>query len=381
VRSDPSLKADPAMAALGRMDPREMDLTVQFSGSERDYVFCNRGGTSFDDVSLVSGLDHPGDARGLAILDLDRDGWPDLALANANTPQLVLFRNRQGDARKEGTGPPPAIAFRFVGGKKDAVPAPDGGGEKWSPRDGYGAQVKVALGTGTLLREQRCGEGMSSQNSATLLVGLGDAARAKDVRVRWPSGRTTELGAVDAGTLVTVFENPAENGGQPARLEPYRPAGAALALANALAKPRPRSAGAQLSAPNLPALAEDGLVVYTSMATWCQVCRGELPQVARLRESFAAGEVELVAVPIDATDDEAKLSSYLATYHPRYDLRADLGHDPVFRGNFSGVVQAATGLDGLPSSVVTDRSGRVVHAMAGVPSVSDLRRLRKNLPR
>ena len=53
----------------------------------------------------------------------------------------------------------------------------------------------------------------------------------------------------------------------------------------------------------------------------------------------------------------------------------------MFRGAFSGVVQAATGLDGLPSSVVTDRSGRVIHAMAGVPSVSDLRRLRKNLPR
>ena len=366
------------MAALGRMDPREMDLTVQFSGGERDYVFCNRGGTSFDDVSLVSGLDHPGDARGLAILDLDRDGWVDLALANANTPQLVFFRNRQGDTRKDAAAPPPAIAIRFVGGKKGATP---GGGEKWSPRDGYGAQVRVDLGTGTLLREHRCGEGMSSQNSSTLLVGLGKAARAKDVSVRWPSGRTTALGAVDAGTLVTVFENPADNGGQPARLETYRPASAGLALAAAGAKPRPRSGGAQLSAEHLPALAPDGLVVYTSMATWCQVCRGELPQIARLRESFPGDEVELVAVPIDANDDDAKLSHYLATYSPRYDLRADLGRDPVFRGNFSGVVQAATGLDGLPSSVVTDRSGRVVHAMAGVPSVSDLRRLRKNLPR
>lgn len=366
------------MAALGRMDPREMDLSVQFSGSERDYVFCNRDGKSFDDVSLVSGLDHPGDARGLAILDLDRDGWVDLALVNANTPQLVFFRNRQGDTRKDGGAPPPVLAFRFVGGKRDGAP---GSGERWSPRDGYGAQVRVDLGGATLLREHRCGEGMSSQNSSTMLVGLGEAARARDIQVRWPSGRTSALGAVDAGTLVTVFEDPAENGGQMTRLEPYRPIGAGLALAAASAKPRPRAGVVPLRAPRLPALAEDGLVVYTSMATWCQVCRGELPQFARLRESFAGDEVELVAVPIDANDDDAMLARYVATYGPGYHLRADLGRDPVFRGHFSGFVQAGTGLDGLPSSVITDRSGRVVHAMAGVPSVSDLRRLRRNLGR
>ena len=376
MRSDPNLKSNPAMAALGRMDPREMDLTVQFSGSERDYVFCNRGGKSFDDLSLVSGLDHPGDARGLATFDYDRDGWVDLALANANTPQLVFFRNRQGDVKAAGAAPP-VLAFRFVGGKRDGVPA--GGGERWTPRDGYGAQVRVSLGGATLLREHRCGEGMSSQNSSVLLVGIGDAGRAATVEVRWPSGRTSSVGAVDAGTLVTVFEDPAENGGRAARLAPYRaaPPEAAIALASGAAKPRP--SGVALDGGRVPGIADDGLVVYTSMATWCGVCKGELPQIARLRESFAATEVGLVAVPIDTTDDDAKLERYVAAFQPRYDLRTDLGRDPVFRGVFSGVVQAATGLDGLPSTIVTDKDGRVLHAMAGVPSVSDLRRLRKNL--
>ena len=374
MRSDPSLKTNPAMAALGRMDPREMDLTVQFSGNERDYVFCNRGGKSFDDVSLVSGLDHPGDARGLATFDYDRDGWVDLALANANTPQLVFFRNRQGEGKAAGA--PPVVAFRFVGGKRDGVPA--GGGERWTPRDGYGAQVRVTLGGATLLREHRCGEGMSSQNSSVLLVGIGDAPRAADVEVKWPSGRSSKVGAVDAGTLVTVFEDPAENGGRPARIAPYRaPHEAALAVAHGPA--RPKSPGAFLNGARMPGIADDGLVVYTSMATWCAVCKGELPQIARLRESFADGEVGLVAVPIDPADDDATLERYVAAFQPKYALRTDLGRDPVFRGVFSGVVQAATGLDGLPSSIVTDKDGRVVHAMAGVPSVSDLRRLRKNL--
>jgi len=371
VRSDPTLKGDPAMAMLGRSDPREMDLTVQFSGGERDYIFSNRTGKSFDDVSLISGLDDPADARSIALFDLDRDGWVDVALANANNPQLRFYRNKQGDG---GTGaPPPSIALRFVGGRRDASAAAPT--ERWSARDGYGAQVRVDLGEGVLLREHRCGEGMASQNSATMLVGLGEGASAKGVAVKWPSGRTSEVGPVDAGSLVTVYENPADNGGRPARIESYRPTATLAWNAN---NGRPRAGGPTLVAPALPALAEDGLVVYTSMATWCAVCKGELPQIARLRESFGADEVELVAVPIDATDDDAKLAGYVTANAPRYHLRSDLGRDPAFRAGFSGIVQMTTGLDGLPSSVVTDRSGRVLHAGTGVPTVSDLRRLRRN---
>jgi thiol-disulfide isomerase/thioredoxin len=217
---------------------------------------------------------------------------------------------------------------------------------------------------------------MASQNSATMLVGLGAGGAAKGVAVKWPSGRTSEVGPVEAGSLVTVFENPADNGGRAARIEPYRP-NAMLAWSTA-GNGRPRAGGPTLVAPALPPLAEDGLVVYTSMATWCAVCKGELPQIARLRESFAPDEVELVAVPVDAADDDAKLAGYVTAHAPRYHLRSDLGRDPAFRAGFSGIVQMATGLDGLPSSVVTDRSGRVLHAGTGVPSVSDLRRLRRS---
>jgi len=308
----------------------------------------------------------------MALFDLDRDGWVDVALANANSPQLRFYRNKQGDG---GTGaPPPSIALRFVGGRRDAAQAAPA--ERWSSRDGYGAQVRIDLGDGVLLREHRCGEGMASQNSATLVVGLGEGASAKGVAVKWPSGRTSEVGPVEPGSLVTVYENPDDNGGRPARVEPYRPT-AALAR-NASGNGRPRAGGPTLVAPALPSLVEDGLVVYTSMATWCAVCKGELPQIARLRESFGANEVELVAVPVDAGDDDAKLAGYVATHAPRYHLRSDLGRDPAFRAGFSGIVQMATGLDGLPSTVVTDRSGRVLHAGTGVPSVSDLRRLRRN---
>lgn len=372
MRSDPNLRSDTAASALGRMDPREMDLTVQFSGNERNYTFCNRGGKSFDDLSLVSGLDHPGDSRSVALFDMDRDGWTDLALANSNNPQLLFLRNRQGDGA--GAAGAPSIALRFVGGQRAG--RADGG--RFTARDGYGAQARVDVGSGVLLREHRCGEGLASQNSATMLVGLGGAAGAKGIEVRWPSGRVSKVGAVEAGALVTVFEDESENGGQPARIEAYRPAGMLAAAALSSPPARARSGeGFRLAAPGLPALVEDGLVVYTSMATWCAVCKGELPTLARLRESFGANELALVGVPIDANDDDAKLARYVQANAPRYDLRADLGRDAGFRRGFSGIVMAATGLDGLPSTVVTDRTGRILHAGSGVPTVSDLRRLRR----
>lgn len=372
MRSDPNLRSETAAAALGRTDPREMDLTVQFSGGERNYTFCNRMGKSFDDVSVLSGLDHSGDSRSFATFDLDRDGWVDIALANANSPQLLFLRNRQGD----GTGAThaPSIALRFVGGQR-GEPAE---GVRWSSRDGYGAQARVELGPGAvLLREHRCGEGLAAENSPTMLVGLGDAPAAKGIEVRWPSGRVSKVGEVGAGSLVTVFENEAENGGQPARVEPYRPANLLASAAPAASGPRPHTGdGLRLAAPGLPALADDGLVVYTSMATWCSICKGELPTVARLRECFPANELAIVGLPIDPDDDDAKLARYLEANAPRYDMRTDLARNAAFRGTFSDILRKATGLDGLPSSVVTDRTGRVLHAGTGVPTVSDLRRLR-----
>ena len=176
------------------------------SGHERNHLFLNSEGRQFSDISGVSGLDSDGDGRAFAILDFDRDGWPDLALVNANAPLLQLFRNRMAEFA-ENVRPAAMIAIRFVGG--NASPAPSA---EWSNRDGYGALVTVELDeTMSLVREHRCGEGMGAQNSATLLVGIGDRKATGRLTVRWPSGVVQELPSVPAGSLVTVHENPADS--------------------------------------------------------------------------------------------------------------------------------------------------------------------------
>ena len=58
-------------------------------------VYHNNGDGTFTDVSTRSGLGAtPGKGLGIAFQDFDRDGWPDIAIANDSFPQQ-LFRNRR----------------------------------------------------------------------------------------------------------------------------------------------------------------------------------------------------------------------------------------------------------------------------------------------
>ena len=64
---------------------------------QRNVFLRNDGQGGFDDVSGAVGLDLDQDGRSFAVLDLDRDGDPDLALMAARqAPQLRVFRNDFG---------------------------------------------------------------------------------------------------------------------------------------------------------------------------------------------------------------------------------------------------------------------------------------------
>jgi hypothetical protein len=56
-------------------------------------LYRNRGGGRFEDVTRTAGLDHPTDkAMGVAVLDYDTDGWPDLFIGSDRVP-AKLYRN------------------------------------------------------------------------------------------------------------------------------------------------------------------------------------------------------------------------------------------------------------------------------------------------
>ena len=66
---------------------------------ESDHLFHNNGDGTFTDVSQKAGVSDPQNYYGLAsvFIDVDDDGWLDLAVANDSTPRY-LYRNR-----KDGT--------------------------------------------------------------------------------------------------------------------------------------------------------------------------------------------------------------------------------------------------------------------------------------
>lgn len=192
-----------------------------FSGGERDHVFLSEKGRQFVDLAGLSGLDAPGDGRSVVAWDYDRDGWSDVAVASSNRPWLALYRNELGhwpDAKAASRRPATQfVAIRFQGGNRTDAADP-----RWAPRDGVGALVEVEVGPTRLVREQRLGEGLAAQNSATLLIGLGAAARAERLTVRWPSGRVQTLEGVDGGELVTVWEDASQSpDGSGFHREPY----------------------------------------------------------------------------------------------------------------------------------------------------------------
>ena len=65
------------------------------------WLFRNRGNGTFEDVTATSGVfDTSSKALGVAILDYDQDGWPDLFVANDTQPNK-LYRNLRNGTFKD----------------------------------------------------------------------------------------------------------------------------------------------------------------------------------------------------------------------------------------------------------------------------------------
>jgi thiol-disulfide isomerase/thioredoxin len=345
----------------GRGDISAIDFTARvnddgssFSGNERDHLFLNEGGREFHDLSGVSGLDSPSDGRSMVIWDPDRDGRPDFALVSANAPRLQIY---QSAVPEDGRG---MVAFRFVGGNTAATPS-----GSWSPRDAYGTRVSLDLGDLRVERELAAGEGLGAQNSATLLVGIGRRPGANAVRVTWPSGRVEELGEVKAGTLVTAYEDAAQGPkGAAFTAQPYRRAIAAGPRAIA-------DASRRLSIPHSgPA---PRLRMYTTMATWCESCRKEIPQLQRLRSEFGESVLGMYGVPIDPEDTEAGLRAWMAEHKPPYELLSRVGE--AERAAVKETILAELKQDAVPATILTGPDGRVLATQWGPPVISRIREL------
>jgi hypothetical protein len=113
----------------------------------------------------------PALGRGLAMGDLDNDGWPDLVVSHSNSP-VALLRN---EAAKSQSPPARWIGLQLKG--KDH-------------RDIVGSTVVLQSGERRLTRFIKGGGSYLSASDPRVVIGLGAGEGAVDVTVQWSWGGT-----------------------------------------------------------------------------------------------------------------------------------------------------------------------------------------------
>jgi tetratricopeptide (TPR) repeat protein len=177
------LKGTPYDEAWGAIN--QLLVHGSIASRQRNVLLRNDGQGAFDDVSGAVGLDLDQDGRSFAVLDLDRDGDPDLAvMAARQTPQLRVFRNDHPTRA--------SIAIRLTG--------------TTSNRDAIGARVRVETDVVRNLKLVQAGSGFLSQHSRELLFGLGDSRIVRRLTVAWPSGKEQVFTDLPVGTRYRLVE-------------------------------------------------------------------------------------------------------------------------------------------------------------------------------
>ena len=112
----------------------------------------------------------------------------------------------------------------------------------------------------------------------------------------------------------------------------------------------------------------------------CPKCKGELPQLETLRAAFSEDELAMRGIPADPTDTREKLEAYVDEYHPAYQMALDLR--PAEVRVVTVAVEPATGSEqAFPATLVFDANGKVLLTQAGVPTVSQVRKLLNGMAR
>ena len=132
----------------------------------------------------------PAIGRGLAIGDLDNDGWPDLVVSNTNSPVGVL-RNIAADS---------APKTRWLGVQLKGR----------DHRDIIGSTVTLEGSTRTLTRFAKGGGSYLSANDPRLLFGLGENEQVRKVTVKWSWGETQSWDSLEPGGYWELREGQAQ---------------------------------------------------------------------------------------------------------------------------------------------------------------------------
>jgi hypothetical protein len=153
---------------------------------QHNTVFRNLGGAKFTALTEAAGLTArpPARHRGSAVGDLNGDGRLDVVVSAIGAPAEIWINESPGanhwlELALEGTR---------------------------SNRSAIGARIRVVTKAGTRHNHVTTATGYASSSAGPVHFGLGAAAAADLIEIRWPSGIVQQLRNVDGGRVVKIEE-------------------------------------------------------------------------------------------------------------------------------------------------------------------------------
>jgi hypothetical protein len=149
-------------------------------------LLARNTGKEFVDVSANSGavFQQAWVGRGLAIGDLDNDGWVDAVVTTNDGPAYVLHNKFQT--------PNHWLTLKLAGHK--------------SNRDGIGAEVKLVSASGSQYATVTTASSYLSSSDKRVHFGLGSDDVANEIQIRWPSGIVQTLKDIHANQILQIDE-------------------------------------------------------------------------------------------------------------------------------------------------------------------------------
>ncbi len=280
-------------------------------------------------------------------------------MVSRNAPILQIFENR--------------IAARVGSGFLGLLLRGDG--QKVSA-DPIGAKVRLRCASPsgaerTIHRARSGSSGFSTQNSASLTIGVGDCLKITNLDVTWPDGHKQDFKDLEPRRMYVL-----RYGGDPELQAGYYTPRAPLKRTAAPRRESPLDAlkdarAVQIDSQPVPWRPARDLVYLTFWASWCRACKSAQPQLNSLAKRFGE-RVDFAGLSLEPADKADRIIAYAAEHRPAYPLLIPSSLSkvlPQIEARFGGAAPA------LPSGVLIERQSRaVVWKGLGLASASDLER-------
>ena len=174
------------IAVNGHVYPQMENASVGTTYRQRMLLFHNQHDGTFAEVAAESGdaLMVPRASRGLALGDIDNDGYIDVVVNNLDGKPTIL--------KNDGGSHNNWITIKLVA--------------RGMNRDAIGARVKVVSGDLTQWDESHAGGSYLSSNDPRLHFGLGKKTNVDLVEIHWPDGKVEAVRNIPVDNFLTIEE-------------------------------------------------------------------------------------------------------------------------------------------------------------------------------